>query len=338
MENRPGEIKEVTLLQSIGIFLVVFGHSYVEMNQHPGDPVLSSFYWLHNFIYSFHMPLFMFISGLLFANKNYGQPGLDYAKYVSSRFKRLLVPYIVISTLTFPIKAVLSKFAVRPVDLSLIAYIKSIIYPFSNPIFFYWFLPTLFAVSLLAPILVRLIQGKNRAFFLVAITAALIALNIYNPFHSLLFNIKGIAGYLIYFWSGCVFWVVKDKICSVLRSVPIAAGLLSLLVGINLLGYSNPKLAILAAFTGILLALCAAYKFTETGHGILGPINGYSYQIYLLSWFPQIFAKILLYDILHLGFYVSFVFMLLGGLFVPLIVTRWARNSAPKLNILIGLK
>jgi len=338
MEHRNGEIREVTLLQSIGIFLVVFGHSYVEINQHRSDAVLSFFYWLHNFIYSFHMPLFMFISGLLFAHKYYQQNGLDYGKYILARFKRLIIPYVVLSSLTFPIKAVLNKYAVDPVNLNFISYIKSLIYPYSNPIFFYWFLPTLFAISLFAPFLLNLARGRNKPFILTIITLLLVILNVYNPFHTVLFNIKGIAAYLIYFWGGCVFYIMKDRLEGALRNIPLAAGLFVLLIGINCAGYSNTKINIIPAFLGIFAVLCVTYRFLDSGLKVFKPINGNAYQIYLLSWFPQIFVKIALYNILHLGFYVSFVFMLLGGIIFPLAAKEWIRKSMPRLNILIGLR
>ena len=48
----------IDVAKGIAIFLVVYGHTYDGRN-------------LHLFIYSFHMPLFFFISGLLFKENKY---------------------------------------------------------------------------------------------------------------------------------------------------------------------------------------------------------------------------------------------------------------------------
>lgn len=64
------------VLKGIAIVLVIIGHL-------PGLP-----HFLHNFIYSFHMPLFFFVSGWFYKEKS----GLAYIKADS---RRLLLPYYI---------------------------------------------------------------------------------------------------------------------------------------------------------------------------------------------------------------------------------------------------
>ena len=109
----------ISCMQTIGILLVVMGHSFYLHGDHP----------LCMWIYSFHMPLFFFISGFLFAQSLlkrgmeiqevsfWGRHGLFFSK-----FRRLLVPYLLISSLVYLPKVMLSFMAVRPVELSWSSY------------------------------------------------------------------------------------------------------------------------------------------------------------------------------------------------------------------------
>jgi fucose 4-O-acetylase-like acetyltransferase len=65
------------IAKGIGILMVVLGHS---QNLCKPLNILSAIAW------SFHMPLFFILSGMCFKRKEYG--------YLSSSFKRLVVPYI----------------------------------------------------------------------------------------------------------------------------------------------------------------------------------------------------------------------------------------------------
>lgn len=68
----------------IGIFLVVLGHLPIPE-------------YAINFIYSFHMPLFFFISGYLYDVKKYD----TFLKFLKHRSKQLLVPYVSFNVITY---------------------------------------------------------------------------------------------------------------------------------------------------------------------------------------------------------------------------------------------
>lgn len=89
MENminrQSGRDLKWDLIKAFAIFLVILGHCIQKM-----DPS-----WQQNlvqrFIYSFHMPLFMFISGYFATNsKNTGG-----GKWIIDKIRRLLVPCVV---------------------------------------------------------------------------------------------------------------------------------------------------------------------------------------------------------------------------------------------------
>ncbi|MDR1895700.1 MAG: acyltransferase family protein [Prevotellaceae bacterium] len=66
----------IDIAKGLGIFLVVVGH------------VISSGNILHHWIYSFHMPLFFFLSGICLNNDRI------YTGFLYKRLKSLLLPYL----------------------------------------------------------------------------------------------------------------------------------------------------------------------------------------------------------------------------------------------------
>lgn len=74
----------IDALKGIGIMLVVFAHHSL--------PVA-----LDTYIFSFHMPLFFFISGFLF---DFGKYAESSANFVKGRFRSLIVPYFCFAVIT----------------------------------------------------------------------------------------------------------------------------------------------------------------------------------------------------------------------------------------------
>lgn len=65
--------------KAIGILLVILGHTY-----HIPD-------WLYSFIYSFHMPLFFMLSGMVF---NPRKSEMSFSAFFVERFKKYILPYL----------------------------------------------------------------------------------------------------------------------------------------------------------------------------------------------------------------------------------------------------
>ena len=72
-------INWIDLLKGFGILLVIYGHNLP---------------YFEKYIYSFHMPLFFFISGLMHPNK------INF-KVIKKRAKQILAPYFLWSFLLF---------------------------------------------------------------------------------------------------------------------------------------------------------------------------------------------------------------------------------------------
>lgn len=99
---RPGRLTYVDAVKGGAILLVVMGHvlawmfdDFHEITRNAPSPS-----YLFKFIYSFHMPLFMFASGFLFGIKPVNDIG-QYWKKINKSFLGLIVPYFVAGLLLY---------------------------------------------------------------------------------------------------------------------------------------------------------------------------------------------------------------------------------------------
>ena len=121
----------IDLCKALGIFLVVFAHV--------DTTVVSSVY-----IFGFHMPLFFFLSGLVFNYEKY-----TLKTFLKSRINGLIIPYVFFYLITYLYWLVIER-NVRPLGMSwwqpLIGLLKGTgHYTAHNGIL--WFLPCLFMVE-----------------------------------------------------------------------------------------------------------------------------------------------------------------------------------------------
>ena len=76
-------IEWIDLAKGMAIFLMVCGHTSIPAN-------------LSNWIWSFHMPLFFIVSGMLFYPNRYP----SFSSFVTKRCRTLLLPWIVFTIVT----------------------------------------------------------------------------------------------------------------------------------------------------------------------------------------------------------------------------------------------
>lgn len=85
---KPQRFEYIDITKGIGILLVVWGHILVAGVS-------------HKVIYAFHMPLFFLISGMLFKRSKYQ----NLRDFLKKRARRLLVPFVIYSVITWLIWA-----------------------------------------------------------------------------------------------------------------------------------------------------------------------------------------------------------------------------------------
>lgn len=320
----------ISFLQAFGIVLVVVGHAF---------PTDGHDNLLYRWIYSFHMPLWVFLSGYLL---RYTAPaavpgtcplvGIRFGGrggFLDKKVRRLLVPYLLISTCVFLPKVWLSRWAVKPVDLSWSAYFEMLLVPSKNVIVYYWFLPTIFILltgTVLLAKLLRTVRLGGRIPLWVWPCAALI-LSIFNPLSGVLWlNLAGVVKFAFFFVLGIAYCTYQDRIdpALYLGSLWTTLGWGATSVVLVVTGYAtlDPLMAQLTAVCGILFALSFGHTYLQARLRLLAPLDGATYAIFLFSWFPQSALRVICYDIAHLTPWIGVIVSSLAGILLPWLLWR----------------
>jgi fucose 4-O-acetylase-like acetyltransferase len=176
-------------MKGVGIVLVVYGH-VVRGVQSAGLPVGQKMCSLVDaIIYSFHMPLFFFVSGIFFMQSlgSRGKTGL-----ILNKLDTVVYPYIIWSLLQGGIELVLSRFTSSSVS------VYEILALLWAPRAQFWFLYILFLVFVVAVLIYR--RPSGMWFWMVFMGTA--ALNICTPFIPDVFPVRYLCHYLVYFALG----------------------------------------------------------------------------------------------------------------------------------------
>lgn len=98
-----GKIVELDLMKFYGILLVVLGHvafCYTDMGAVKPAVASDAMVKLKDIIYAFHMPMFVFVSGYIFAYQlEVKKREQTFRKLITNKFKRLMTPYYVFAFL-----------------------------------------------------------------------------------------------------------------------------------------------------------------------------------------------------------------------------------------------
>lgn len=271
--------KHIDVVKGIGIFLVVMGHTYGIPEQ------------LYNLIYSFHMPLFFILSGMVYnENKNVELPFFEYLK---KKAKSYLFPYYLYALINLVIELLWSKLYLREdVTLSIVLeYLKGIFLcsadikhmPNCSPI---WFLMCLFVAS---TVLWFVVKYASKIKWLIGLVFAVIGyiLSITVPI-LLPFKLETVFMAVFFMILGLYAKSFNKiiKICSMISAIPgvIFAIINGVNVGMNENTYGNLFMFIFAALSLslTLIYVCEKVDFDKTrflawlGKNTL-PIIGFNY-------------------------------------------------------------
>ena len=322
---------EMDILRGLGAVLVVLGHSFIT---HPINIVnIGWCRFLHDFIYSFHMPLFFFVSGFVYSCKKYNE-------YIFKKIRRLLIPYLFFGTVSLFLHVFGGGLVGETVTFQQ-GVIKLFLYGGD-----YWFLYTLFLMFAIYPCL-----SKVKRSYVASGACLLIFLQCFIQFPPI-FTFSNIVYYFPYFILGdCIKSAIKEKPLKINRGMLLVLAMLALLVYIGAVIFSrivvNVILKYLQAFSMIGLCLIFArllVSFTRKNkranflNRFLLASSKYSMQIYLFNGYLLTIIRIILCSILGVVNPVVIVLALLtGNLVVSLALCEWVIPYIPVLAGLCGL-
>lgn len=185
------------IAKALCIILVAIGH-YVPEGM-PGWYKL-----VHDWIYSFHMPLFMFASGYIYIAYKRDE---GYCKFIWKKIKRLMLPYFTTSAIVITIKLLTQRGMYVENPVSVFSFVKMFYLPEAG--YFLWFIWALFLMFCVVPFF------KNKWSRVGLFTFALIW-HIYHPISlTHVFCINQAAGMLVWFMFGVVCFDWKGLIAKI---------------------------------------------------------------------------------------------------------------------------
>lgn len=325
--EKRAKIYWISILQGWSMLLVVMGHiTLTNIFENPTTPVSSE---IERIIYGFHMPLFMFISGGLFYYTKI-RKGKKYGGTIRDKAKRLLTPFVFFTLATFALKYIFNPLMKRPVELSFKQIIYCVLYPASNPLGEMWFVITLFIIFLFYPVFKWSLQ-RNKCMVSVWVTGLL--LNLFFPKDMELFCLSQVAYYLIYFYSGLLFF--KFEVYKYVDTKYFFVASLLLFVFSNILVFP----AIFLTFTGIAFSVALCLLLSHYWIFLFSSFRDYTFQIFLMGLFFQMGIRFLYAKLDNeLLYWPLYVLSVLLALYMPVLISKFIlKIRSPFIHQCFGL-
>jgi fucose 4-O-acetylase-like acetyltransferase len=341
----------IDIAKGIGIILVVLGHNPTVL-QDKGE--------LFRVIYSFHLPLFFFLSGVFLKDPAPAGP------FALSRADALLKPYFVVLLLLGAVEMLLPQTSPLA-STSPLAYLSGVLYATTPTIAWtpLWFLPQLFVASLISMAILRATKAlENRTAWLAVTSCALLAAGIafMDSFWQIdtarlhfmgLDKLPGLPWSLdlAFFSTACMLaGFLLSKAATAMRFSSIAFGTAILAfaalhgyfdetIDLNLRAYGNPLVCTLQAALGIYIVLCASALLQRYAalRRSLSYIGSASLFILLFHYVAQGRTFLVLSHISDNRYFLGAA-SLAAGVLLPLIILELVRRQRYAAALLLPLR
>lgn len=285
-------ISWIDVARGIGILLVLYGHA------------LNGNSYRH-IIYAFHMPLFFFLSGIVYHHKRQEH----FLPFLKKNIKAILLPYLLFAFLTY-VLWMINRGQIPPVS-HMIQHTYGVLYGNSSNLFFntiLWFLPCLFATRVLFELLTRISEKKAfiSASLLFFATAGYIS-SIMYPTARLPFGTETALTAIVFFGTGYLWNRYNEIITTHIKPFlfPLFIFSLLLLIIVASLNYNINTLQVdmrlnrlhnvfyfyIASFSGIFASIVLSMKIQS--NKILEYLGKHS--LILFVWHNFVFSYITLF-------------------------------------------
>ncbi|MBD5290421.1 MAG: acyltransferase [Bacteroides sp.] len=328
-DSSPGLVMSVAYMQAIGIILVVLGHSFhLYPDGHHGSSM-----WFYRMIYSFHMPLFMFVSGFLmvFTTRLRGNGvRLSSRRFIIGKVKRLLIPFFVLGSVTFFPRALMSSVADDTIELSVRSFVMSLFHTDHLTIPYFWFIQASFLILCGSYLLMRLFERlgvtdrvKYPLILLIFFILGWLPIE-YTGF----FSVRRAVFFSVYFAFGMLYARFGTRIDrSALWDSPLPGAFFTALWGILFFITENSDWQILCSLAGIGMCMALAKLLVHYDAHWLDHLVGANYIIFLLSWYCNVAAQqVLAHFVPGVPWWICTLLSLVSGLYIPWIGYRYLQT------------
>lgn len=317
-------VKFIAYMQVIGIILVVLGHSFHEYpDGHHGTSML-----MYRMMFSFRMPTFMFVSGFLMAYTTFLNKSVkikSVTEFVKSKIQRLLVPYFVLTLVTFVPRAILSNMADDKIDLTIVGLIKAFLYMENMPVPLYWFIQASFLLLVFSFAVISLSDrmGGNRSVCQVGLVVLFVCLPFSGISEVAFFSLGYAVKLGLFFCLGIMYahwFTVLDKVVA-WQSLGVFM-LVSLTWGMLFFLTEHTVLYPLCQMTGICMVISLAHILEYRKIRWLDHLIGANYMIFLLSWYFNVLSQQVLAHFVNWPWYVHTSLSMILGIYIPFLIYK----------------
>ena len=300
MEKSIKRDKLTDLLKGYACFLVVFGHVIMGIRK-AGINIPFGTFELESFIWTFHVALFMFLSGYVYNITGGWKAKGTRKNFIIHKLINLGIPYMFFSIIYILINTIISSSNTH-------MEINNILYLWKEPVAQYWFLYALFMLFIIWTIMSKWFKNWQITIFIVLVGTIGY---LYNFSFGILSSAISMA--LPFGIGTCLnrFYIDKKKI--MVKILLIIAHIIITFI-IIILKVNNYFLDKIVSIFGIFssIALISILQRSKIVEKILGKINEKSFPIYLLH---TIFTAGIRIILLKIGVENYFIHLLLGLMF-----------------------
>lgn len=333
-DSKP-RIEWLAVLQGFSMLLVVLGHvTLTGTFRDPSMPVEAA---IERVIYSFHMPLFIFISGWLFHYTCIGR-GIRYRDMMSKKLVRLGIPFLAFTLFTILLKLLLPSLMNRPVDLQEL--IDTFILFRSNPLGEMWFITVLLILMSFYPVY----RWLDRHDALIWGLGATLVIFFVFPDDVEVFQLNKVGRMITYFVAGilCCRYSVIEKYAA---KWWVATILFAIFLICNVLempdGLLPDRLAdLIKTYAGIGLSVSICCMLAQIRPQSFSSFREHTFQIFLMGIFFQMAVRVAYSrfgsdsTLVAIAFYALSVLL---GIYIPVLISRIVKSRFPYLRKLFGL-
>ena len=308
---------------------MVFGHSFHEYpSEKYGTDLL-----VYRMMYSFRMPLFMFVSGYLmvFTTMMRPGPGKSVSEFTKGKIKRLLLPFFVLSLVTFVPRSLMGNMADEPLSLSWSSLVESLLIHDKLVISFFWFLQASFMLLVFNYSLLKLgrkARLDDHALYTI-IVAFFIVLPYFFPYDALgnYFSLERAVTFGLFFVCGAAYCRFSEFFDYYIPWTSfIFLGVTASAWAVLFFLTENTDYSRICSLAGILMCVSLARILVKYDIRFLDHLIGANYMIFLLSWYCNVASQQVLHHFVELPWWCYTILSLVSGIYIPWLGYRYLQS------------
>ena len=306
----------VDKLKGYACFLVLFGHVIMGIRL-AGINIPSFFRGIELFVWSFHVALFLFLSGVVYKETGEWKGKKTRLGFIKHKLLNLGVPYVVFSCVYIAINSFVGEANSN-------SSITDILYIWKTPVAQYWFLYALFFLFCIWTCASVLLKNWQTTIIVVLIGYLLPLLNI------------GVGGFDVVFYSALAFgigtfisfkWLLKLPcfLKYIVIILHLAISITFILLGVIEKAFFKEIMVLFGIYSSVLfISLLQNIKFISQ---FLLFINKYSLQIYLLHTIFTAGLRIILMRLNITQWWIHIILGTVGGILFSVLAAIIAQKT-----------